>query len=93
MGILTSYFLCNRAIRSLSVYNAIYNSICHAVSDTDPNNNREKQLEMKWWYQSYMCLKSEMYTNRVWQGDYACLNDCNEKLLSSRALKNVLFFF
>ena len=41
MGILTSYFLCNGAIRSLSVYNAIYNSICHAVSDTDPNNKRE----------------------------------------------------
>lgn len=50
-------------------------------------------IEMKWWYQSYMCLKSEMYTSRVWQGDYACLNHCDEKLLSSRALRNVLIVF
>ena len=40
-----------------------------------------------------MCLKSEMYTNRVWQGDYACLHHCNEKLLSNRALRNVLIVF
>lgn len=40
---LSLYFFCNRAIGSLSVYNAIYisiySSIYNALSDTDPNRD------------------------------------------------------
>lgn len=88
MGIWTSHFLCDWAIKSIS---SVYYLYCSHSIDADPNDNGE--TEMEWWYQNCTCRETENAPKeRSARWLFMSLSYYNEKLLQSRALKKFSFY-